>query len=448
MTLAFGTDGVRGLANRDLTPEYVSALGRAAAAILGDGAWVIGRDTRRSGPLLQAALAAGLAAEGAEVMTLGVLPTPAAAHHSEVHGCPAAMISASHNSFGDNGVKFFAAGGLKLDDDTQRQIEIRLEGLLAGRPSDRLAPIDGKVGTIESFDDALVEYADHVEADGMGGRRLDGMRVVIDAANGAASAVAPKVLQRLGASVTVMHASPDGVNINADCGSTHPEDLARTVHKRRAQLGLAFDGDADRLVAIDEKGAVVDGDSLLAMFAIDRKERGMLRGDTIVATVLSNGGLRRSLAAHDISVVTCGVGDRNVLAALEEGGWSLGGEQSGHVIFRDLATTGDGLLAGVQLLDLLARSGRPLSELAVAVDRFPQALRNVRFDASSTDLIGLLAADIALAESALGDDGRVLVRLSGTEPLVRIMVEATSDDDATTLADALVAAVERVAPVM
>ena len=447
MTLAFGTDGVRGLANRDLTPEFVSALGRAAAAVLGDGAWVIGRDTRRSGPLLQAALAAGLAAEGAEVMSLGVLPTPAVAHHSEVHGCPAAMISASHNSFGDNGVKFFAAGGLKLDDDTQGRIETELERLLAGRSSDRVAPIDGKVGTIGIFEDALVEYADHVEADGMAGRRLDGIRVVIDAANGAASTVAPTVLQRLGASVTVLHASPDGVNINADCGSTHPEDLARTVPQRRAQVGLAFDGDADRLVAVDENGVVVDGDSLLGMFAIDRKERGMLRGDTIVATVLSNGGLRRSLAAHDIGVVTCGVGDRNVLAALEEGGWTLGGEQSGHVIFRDLATTGDGLLAGVQLLDLLARSGRPLSELAAAVGRFPQVLRNVRFDASRTDLIGLLAADIALAESALGEGGRVLVRLSGTEPLVRIMVEATNDDDATTLADGLVAAVGRVAPV-
>lgn len=444
MRLSFGTDGVRGLANLELTPEYVTALGRAAATVLTGTSWVIGRDTRRSGSLLSAALATGLAAEGADVRDLGVLPTPAVAYFSEVHGCPAAVISASHNPFGDNGVKFFAEGGLKLDDITQTRIEIQLTAFLDGPLVAHEVPIGGAVGTIEASDGGLVAYGDHIVGDVLDGRVLGGINVVIDTANGAASVIAPSVLQRLGASVTVLHANPNGVNINDQCGSTYPEDLSESVRARGANVGLAFDGDADRLVAVDEHGTVVDGDDLLGIFAIDRHERGLLPDATIVATVMSNLGLDRSLADKGISVVRCGVGDRNVLASLEDGHWTLGGEQSGHIIFRDLATTGDGLLAAVQLLDVLARSGRPLSELTEVIVPLPQVLRNVRLAAPVPGLVDQLSDDVASAETKLDGDGRVLVRLSGTEPLVRVMVEATTDSMAIEVVDDLVAAVHRI----
>lgn len=443
--LSFGTDGVRGVANRELTPTFVLALARAAAEVLGGGRWVVGRDTRRSGPLLQAALSAGLAAQGAEVVDLGVLPTPGIAYHAQLVDGPAAVLSASHNPFGDNGIKFFAAGGHKLDDATQDAIEARLAVLLAEPAGHRddTALVDGAVGTITSHVDPEAAYVDHIVHDTIEGRRLDGLGVVIDAANGAASSVAPRALQALGATVTVLHASPDGVNINHRCGSTDPGDLARAVVQRRAQVGLAFDGDADRLVAVDETGAVVDGDALLGIFAIDLAARGLLTDDTIVATVMSNLGLRRTLAAHDIEVVSCPVGDRHVLAALDQGGWDLGGEQSGHLIFRRLATTGDGLLAGVQLLDILCRTSTPLSELAAVVERLPQVLLNVPVPAKGLDVDTVFADEIARAQAELGDDGRVLLRASGTEPLVRVMVEAPTTDQATSVAEHLVDAVRR-----
>lgn len=446
MTLRFGTDGVRGLANRALSPEFTLALGRAAARTLGAGTWGIGRDPRRSGPLLQAALTAGLVAEGARVVDLGSLPTPAVAHWSRVNEVPAAMISASHNAFADNGVKFFSAGGLKLDDDVQQRIEAELTTLL-GRTAetvDEQTPTGAAVGEVRS-EDAAATYVRHLVDEVLDGRRLDGMRVVLDAANGAASEVAAPVFSELGASVTVLHASPDGVNINDGCGSTAPDDLRRVVPAKRAHVGLAFDGDADRLVAVDEQGALVDGDALLGLFAIDRAEQGTLAGSSVVATVMSNLGLRRALEPRGITVVECGVGDRNVLATLERDGLTLGGEQSGHLIFRDLATTGDGILAGVLLLDVLARSGRPLSELAAVVEPVPQVLRNVRLAARRPDLLDRLADDVRAAEKILGDDGRVLVRLSGTEPLVRVMVEATDAAVADRVAGDLVAAAERVA---
>ncbi len=447
MSLRFGTDGVRGLANATLTPEFVTALGRAAALTLHPEVCAIGRDTRRSGTMLTAALAAGLTAEGVEVVDLGVLPTPAVAHWAETNGHPGAVISASHNPFADNGVKFFAAGGRKLTDATQEAIESHLEALLERTVGDQHAePLTGVgVGTVRDDPTGRRAYATHLIDDVLDGRRVDGLRVVVDAANGAASTVVADVLVGLGATVTVRHADPDGTNINDGCGSTHPGDLADTVVAKRAQVGIALDGDADRIVAVDEQGTIVDGDALLALFALDLAARGRLAGSAIVATVMSNLGLRRALAPHGIDVVECAVGDRAVLATLEERGLVLGGEQSGHLIFTDLATTGDGLLAGVLLLDVLARTGRPLSELASVVDPLPQVLRNVRLAAKVPDLVERMAADIAAAEDRLAEQGRVLVRLSGTEPLARILVEATDAALADEVAESLVTAAERAA---
>lgn len=446
MTLRFGTDGVRGLANDALSPEFVTALGRAAARAFDARSCAVGRDTRRSGAMLAAALAAGLAAEGADVVDLGVLPTPAVAYWAQCHEAPGAVISASHNPFGDNGVKFFAAGGRKLTDATQESIESHLEELLArpARQTDAAPVVGAEVGSVRRDADGRARYVDHLAGDVLEGRSLDGCTVVVDAANGAAHRVVADVLGRLGATVTVVNASPDGTNINAGCGSTHPEGLQQAVTARRAQLGLALDGDADRLVAVDEQGGIIDGDALLAMFALDLADRGGLHGDRLVATVMSNLGLERALAARGIGLVRCPVGDRHVLAALEREGLNLGGEQSGHLIFTDLATTGDGLLAGVLLADLVLRTGRAASDLASVVVPLPQILRNVAMAHPVGDLLDRVAGDIADAQRRLGDDGRVLVRLSGTEPLARVMVEATEADVAEDVADALVTAVQRV----
>ncbi len=453
MTLRFGTDGVRGLANAALTPEFVTALGRAAArTFAADGGievCAIGRDTRRSGPMLTAALAAGLTAEGVDVVDLGVVPTPAVAYWAQTNQHPGAVISASHNPYPDNGVKFFAAGGRKLTDATQEAIEAELEALLARTVGDLHAePVTGEaVGSVSGDETGREAYVRRLVDGVLDGRRLDGLRVVADAANGAASTVVADVLAGLGATVTVRHATPDGTNINEGCGSTHPEDLADAVVAKRAQVGIALDGDADRLVAVDETGAVVDGDALLALFALDLASRGRLTGDAIVATVMSNLGLRRALEPHGIDVVTCAVGDRAVLATLEQRGLVLGGEQSGHLIFTDEATTGDGLLAGVLLLDVLARSGRPLSELASVVDPLPQVLRNVRLAVKIPDLVERMTDAIAAAEAKLGEQGRVLVRLSGTEPLARVLVEATDATLADEVAGSLVTAAERAAAI-
>ena len=445
MSLRFGTDGVRGVANAGLSPEFVTALGRAAARSFDAEVCAIGRDTRWSGPLLVAALTAGLTAEGVDVVDLGVVPTPAVAHWAVQHGQPGAIISASHNPYLDNGVKLFAPGGRKLTDDSQTAIENELDALL-GRPvgADHVdAPIGDDVGTVRRGADGRDNYVDHLVHDLLDGRALSGLPIVVDAANGAASGVVSDVFGRLGATVTVIGASPDGRNINDACGSTHPEALARAVVDRRARLGLALDGDADRLLAVDEQGQLVDGDALMAMFALDLAGRDRLADRRIVATVMSNLGLSRALAEADIELVRCAVGDRHVLAALEADGLSLGGEQSGHLIFTDHATTGDGTLAGVLLADLLVRSGRPLSELASVVTPVPQLLCNVTLAAPIPNLVERLADDIAAAEKRLGEEGRVLIRLSGTEPLARVMVEAVEPGLADEIAADLVAAVER-----
>jgi phosphoglucosamine mutase len=442
MSLKFGTDGVRGVANSELTPELALALGRAAARVIGGDTWLVGRDTRRSGPLLHAALAAGLASEGATVRDIGVLPTPGVAHLSAVDDLPAAMISASHNPFGDNGIKLFSPGGLKLDDETEERLEAELAELeAAGIPGAADRATGAAVGRLEVDTDAGHRYVRHLREDVLGGRRLSGLRVVIDCANGAASDVAPDVLTGLGAQVTVLHAEPDGVNINADCGSNHPESLRQQVVHRGAEVGLAFDGDADRLTAVDAHGNVVDGDHIIAICALDLHEQERLAADTVVVTVMTNLGFRHAMRDHGISVVETAVGDRYVLEALGKGGYSLGGEQSGHVIFRDLASTGDGVLTGIMLLDVMSRTGRTLADLASVMQRLPQVLCNVTVARRDPALIEHLGADIAAAELALGGEGRVLVRPSGTEPMVRVMVEAPTHDEAQAVADRLVEAV-------
>ncbi len=439
--LRFGTDGVRAVANVELTPEFALALGRAAARRLGADRIVVGRDTRASGSLLEAALCAGFASEGVDVIVLGVCPTPAVAWVAADLGVGAAMISASHNPFADNGIKLFAPGGLKLSDDAQAAVETELADIWAGHGGDR--PRGGGVGTIRAEPGLLAGYRAAV-IDSIDGRRLDGVHVVLDCANGAASELGPEVLAHLGARVEVLAAQPDGSNINAGCGSTDLEPLRRRVLSSGAHLGLAFDGDADRVLAVDDHGVDIDGDQLIAVCAIDLRVRDQLPGDTVVVTVMANQGFRLGMRRAGIAVHETQVGDRHVLAALEVGGWALGGEQSGHVIFRRLATTGDGLLTAVQVLDLVQRTATSLRDLAgAAMTRLPQVLRNVRVTGPVPDLLDALAPMVSAVADSLGDEGRVLIRPSGTEPLVRVMVEAPDLVVAEAATAQLVAEVER-----
>ena len=427
MSLKFGTDGVRAEALTVLTPQYVAALARAAAEVLGGGAWLIGRDTRESGPELEAAVAAGLAAAGAMPESMGVTPTPALAWMSAQRGVPAAMITASHNPWRDNGVKFFAPGGQKLPDAVERAIEALLQPDL---PLPR---------AVVASSGSHQQYLEHVATLASS---LAGMRVVLDCANGAMFEVAPKVFRALGADTVVMHDTPDGRNINHECGATHPASLAAAVVEHEAALGLAFDGDGDRVIAIDHLGNVVDGDRLIALAALQLREAGELHHDTVVVTVMSNLGFHKAMAAAGIHVATTAVGDRYVLEALDAGGFSVGGEQSGHIIYRDLATTGDGLLAGVRLAQYVHGHHRPLADLAAEVmTSYPQVLVNVRVAHRHPHAAEEMAAEIAAAEDLLQGDGRILVRASGTEPLIRVMVEAATHSLAQSVADDLAAVV-------
>jgi phosphoglucosamine mutase len=435
MTLRFGTDGVRGPAS-EFTDALVVSLGQAAAQVLGTTTFVIGRDTRESGERLEAALAIGLSRGGAQPLSMGVVPTPAVAWICAQREVPGAVISASHNAWSDNGIKFFAAGGRKLSDELETALEQALDAVVARAESG--IETESAVG-IETDAKAVAEWCEAVASSVTA---VAPMRIVIDCANGAASSVAPEIFRGLGLDVEVLHAQPDGRNINAACGSTHPGDLQKAVVANGAALGLAFDGDADRLLAVDERGELVDGDQLIALFARDLRERGELAGDRVVVTVMSNLGFRLAMEAEGIEIVETPVGDRHVLEALARTSSSLGGEQSGHIVFADRATTGDGVLSGVQLVDLVGRAQTPLSVLTDAVmERFPQVLRNVRLENRRDDIAEAIADDIAAVEQSLGDRGRVLIRLSGTEPLVRVMVEAPTLEQAEAAADNLAAAV-------
>jgi phosphoglucosamine mutase len=441
VTLRFGTDGVRGVANSELTVELVTAIGRAAVRVLGaDAPFIVGRDTRRSGPMVEAALVAGMCAEGADVSLAGVLPTPGVAFLARERGAPAAVISASHNGFEDNGVKLFAPGGRKIPANLEAQVEAELRALATTMP-ERGAPGEG-VGVASEHRTALDDYVTYL-VDALDGRRLDGVRLVVDCGNGAAFRSAPAVFRALGADVDVLHAAPDGTNINRACGSTDTGALREAVRLSHANAGLAFDGDADRVIAVDAEGNEIDGDQMLAVSAIDLHDRGLLRGDAIVATVMSNLGLRRALAPYGIELVECAVGDRNVIDELERADLVLGGEQSGHLVNTLHSTTGDGTLTGLLLLDTMVRRGRSLAELASVMERVPQVLRNV--DVADPSVLNGDAAfwsRVRDIDEDLGDAGRVLVRPSGTEPVVRVMVEAADEHDADAAAGRLVELVE------
>ena len=443
MPARFGTDGVRGVANEELTAELALALGRATARILPAPTFVVGRDTRLSGPMLAAAFSAGLAAEGADVVDLGVLPTPGVATVAAARTVPGAVISASHNPFGDNGIKLFSLFGTKLPVEVEAEIERELEAVSADPSRPPARPTGSGVGRLWADPEAAETYVAHLVGT-LADRRLDGLRVVVDCANGAASAFAPRVLAEVGASVTALHDVPDGININDGCGSTDPSELARVVVAEGADLGLALDGDADRVIAVDGAGEIVDGDSLLALFALDLAGRGELSGKTVAVTVMTNLGFRLAMEQHGIDVLETDVGDRHVLAALDADGLSLGGEQSGHIIFRSLSTTGDGVLTGLALADLMVRSGQPLADLAAGlVERVPQRLVNVPVERPErlADCAEVWEA-VVQAEAELGNAGRVLLRPSGTEPLVRVMVEARGEGRADAVAAQLAGVVE------
>jgi phosphoglucosamine mutase len=421
----FGTDGIRGVANADLTPELVFRVGRAAGAVLGPAARavLVGRDTRLSGPMLEAALAAGLCSVGARVALAGIIPTPAVAFLARDTGASGVVISASHNPVEDNGVKFFGQDGFKLADATEDAIEAAMDRTDLPRPTG-LA-----VGTSQPLPDARARYLSYLTALSEGS--LGGLKIVVDCAFGAAAPVAPELWERLGATVVPIHDEPDGARINVACGSTHLEPLRRAVLAQAADLGFAHDGDADRVLAIDERGEDVDGDALMGICGIDRHRRGGLPRGLVVATVMSNVGLEQALAAEGIRLERARVGDRYVLERMRELGAALGGEQSGHVIFLDHATTGDGLVTAIQLTNVMLRTGRRLSELRAGIPRYPQVLVNVRVRARDgvTDDPHVARA-IAAAEQRLAAHGRILVRPSGTEPLVRVMVEAERQSEA------------------
>jgi len=466
----FGTDGVRGVAGEDLTGQLVMDLAAAAAGMLqemraatastsngGRLVAVVGRDPRASGEFLEAAVVAGLAGAGVDVLRLGVIPTPGVAYLTAALGADlGVMLSASHNPAPDNGIKLFARGGFKLPDAAEDEIEARMArpGRTGGLPAGGFGRVHDAVGERERYLAHLLASqpgtrelsAAHVaSAMPHGTTTLAGMRVVVDCAHGAASALAPELLRRAGAEVIAIGAEPDGENINADCGSTHLETLSAAVTKHGADAGIAHDGDADRCLAVAATGEIIDGDQILAVLALELKARGLLTGDTVVATVMSNLGFRKAMAKAGITVVETAVGDRYVLEAMRAGHLVLGGEQSGHIIMLDHATTGDGMLTALHLLGAAARQRIALADLARVMTRYPQVLVNVAgVNKERAARSPELATAVAAAQAELGTAGRVLVRPSGTEPAVRVMVEATDHEHAQRLADGLAAAIRSV----
>ncbi|MFI6286934.1 phosphoglucosamine mutase [Streptomyces sp. NPDC051018] len=444
----FGTDGVRGVANADLTAELALGLSVAAAHVLAEAGTfeghrptaVVGRDPRASGEFLEAAVVAGLASAGVDVLRVGVLPTPAVAYLTAELGADlGVMLSASHNAMPDNGVKFLARGGHKLADELEERIEAVYEQHRTGEPWAR--PTGAGVGRVRDYDEGFEKYVAHLV--GVLPHRLDGLKIVLDEAHGAAARVSPEAFTRAGAQVVTIGADPDGLNINAGCGSTHLELLKAAVVEHGADFGIAHDGDADRCLAVDAAGEEVDGDQILAVLALAMREAGTLRGNTVVATVMSNLGFKLAMERAGVELVQTAVGDRYVLESMKENGYALGGEQSGHVIVLDHATTGDGTLTGLLLASRVAATGTSLTELAGVMERLPQILINVPdVDKSRVHTSADLAGAVAEAERELGATGRVLLRPSGTEPLVRVMVEAADIEQARGVAERLADAVK------
>jgi len=434
----FGTDGVRGVANRELTAEVAVDLAVSAAHVLGEAGVfadqrpvaVVGTDSRASGEFLEAAVVAGLASAGVDVHRIGILPTPGVAYlTAALEADIGVMISASHNPMPDNGIKFLARGGHKLDDAVEDAIERRLR-----EPWDR--PTGARVGRVGISDTARATYVRHLMSTVDTG--LDGMRVVVDCANGAASAIAPEVFRACGADVIAINAAPNGININDACGSTHMESLFKAVVEHEAAAGFGFDGDADRCLGVDADGDLVDGDQILAILALGMHDDGRLVDDTVVGTVMSNLGFIQAMQAAGLDVLQTAVGDRYILEAMRARGFNLGGEQSGHVIMSDHATTGDGVLTALQLASRMAKTGQSLQDLAGAMTRLPQVLINVEgVDKTRTAVEPRLVEAVISAEQHLGENGRVLLRPSGTEPVVRVMVEATSRETAEGVASEL-----------
>ena len=442
MARLFGTDGVRGLAGGLLTAELALQIARAAATVLApnvDGdrrVAVVGRDPRISGAMLGAAVSAGLSASGVDVIDVGVLPTPALAYLTAEYGAAlGVMISASHNAMPDNGIKIFAAGGHKLDDDVEDRIEAAL-GDGTGSDERPLDATGAAIGRIELARDAATRYIEHLAASVS--HRLDGVKVVVDCSHGAASVVGPEIYRRAGATVVAINAEPNGLNINDGCGSTHLEGLQKAVVAHGADLGIAHDGDADRCLAVDASGAVVDGDAIMAVLAIAMRDANQLTDNTLVATVMSNLGLHIAMREAGITLRTTAVGDRYVLEELRRGGFALGGEQSGHVVLPAVGTTGDGIATALRLMERMAQTGSSLADLASAMRTLPQVLINVRVtDKAAVASAPSVSDAVAVAERELGESGRVLLRPSGTEQLVRVMVEASELDVATRLAEEL-----------
>jgi phosphoglucosamine mutase len=436
----FGTDGVRGVANEELTPEVALSLGRGVVTVLREDGMsrpsvLIGRDPRWSGDLIESALAAGIVSAGGDAVTVGVLPTPGVAYLASISDVAAgAVISASHNPMGDNGIKFFGVDGFKFDDEGERRLEEIVAAGVAPRPTGTdLGRVYQDPSRTSAYVEHLVTAADH---------DLTGLRLVVDGANGAASQVAPLVYRRLGADVIAIHCAPNGANINDGCGSTHPEVVAEAVRESGADVGLAHDGDADRVIAATAAGEVVDGDRMLAILALHRREHDRLPEDGVVTTVMTNLGFKRAMREHGVDVVETQVGDRFVLQEMRARGLALGGEQSGHLIQLDCSTTGDGILTAVTLLDAMRESGASLAELAAVMERLPQVLVNVRVedkDALADDTT--IWEAVSTEEEELGDDGRVLVRASGTEPVIRVMVEALEEPTAKDVAERIAAVV-------
>ena len=423
MSRLFGTDGIRGIANTEITAELAYQLGRAATFYFGKATKrpqiIIGRDTRLSGMMLESAMAAGICSAGGDALILGVAPTPAIAYLTQLLKAQAGVvISASHNPYPDNGIKFFSAEGYKLPDAVEDELEEILKNGVENLPN----PVGGEVGAIIPIQEKVADYCDYLI--GSTSVSLEGLKVVVDCANGAAYEVAPRVYQALGAEVVAMYTAPNGVNINENCGSTHMEALRREVVAQNADIGIAHDGDADRCLGVTETGEMIDGDRMMLICGLLLKAQGRLVKDTVVATVMSNIGFHQAAKEQGLNLEITGVGDRYVLERMTEKELSLGGEQSGHIIFGDLSTTGDGVLSGVQLLSALKNSGKKMSELSSVMTEFPQLLVNIRVKSKvGWEEDARIAQAIQNAEAELGNQGRILVRPSGTEPLLRVMAE-------------------------